>query len=147
MKELAFLSVRVSDETKRLVKEIAARKGVTIQNLVRRLVDDLIEEETRDRPSLAGIVNMLRNERKRLEKNGVAHIDLFGSVVRNDANKESDIDIAIEFKHRAGLSLSHFASLRRELENILGHKVDLSDRKKLKREIKRGFDQDAIRVF
>ena len=67
MKELAFLSVRVSDETKRLVKEIAARKGVTIQNLVRRLVDDLIEEETRDRPSLAGIVNMLRNERKRLE--------------------------------------------------------------------------------
>ena len=147
MKELAFLSVRVPDETKRLVKEIAASKGVTIQKLVGRLVDDFIEEETRAPPSLAKIINALRNERKRLENNGVAHIDLFGSVVRNDADRESDIDIAIEFKQRKGLSLTRFVSLRRELENILGHKVDLSERKTLKREIKRGFDQDAIRVF
>ena len=147
MKELAFLSIRVPDETKRLVKEIAARKGITLQNLIGQLVDDLIEEETRAHPSLAKIINTLRDERKRLEKNGVAHIDLFGSVVRNDASKESDIDIALEFKHRKGLSLTHFASLQRELENILGHKVDLSERKKLKREIKRGFNQDAIRVF
>ena len=147
MNELAFLSVRVPDETKRLVKEIAASKGTTIQNLIGQLVDDFIKIETRSHPSLSEIVNKLRNERKRLESLDVAHIDLFGSVVRNEADKESDIDIAIEFKQRKGLSLSQFASLNRELENILGHKVDLSERKKLKREVKRGLNQDAIRVF
>ena len=147
MKESAFLSVRVPDETKRLVKEIAASKGVTIQSLIRRLVGDLIEEETRARPSLSETVNTLRDERKRLEKNGVAHIDLFGSVVRSESDEESDIDIAIEFKDRAGLSLTRFASLQQELETILGHKVDLCERGKLKREVKRGFNRDAIRVF
>jgi predicted nucleotidyltransferase len=147
MTDLAFLSVRVPDETKRLVKKIAASKGVTLQKLIGRLVDEFIEQETRAPPSLAKIIHTLRVERKRLEKNGVAHIDLFGSVVRNDAGFESDIDIALEFKRRNGLSLTRFASLKRELENILGHNVDLSDRMKLKREIKRGFDRDAVRVF
>ena len=71
----------------------------------------------------------------------------FGSVVRNESDEESDIDIAIEFKHREGLSLTRFASLRQEFETILGHKVDLCERGKLKREVKRGFDRDAIRVF
>ena len=74
MKESAFLSVRVPDETKRLVKEIAAGKGVTIQNLIGRLVDDLIEEETRARPSLAKIINTLRNERKNLERKGTSFL-------------------------------------------------------------------------
>lgn len=147
MNEMAFLSVRIPDETKRLIKEIAASKGTTIQNLIGQLVDDFIERETHVRPSLTEMINTLRNERKRFENLDVAHIDLFGSVVRNEANKESDIDIAIEFKQRKGLSLSQFASLQREFENTLGHKVDLSERNKLKREVKRGLLRDAIRVF
>lgn len=147
MNELAFLSARVPQGTKRLVKEIAARKGTTVQEIIRQLVDDLIEREARARPSLAEIINKLRDKKKELEKLGVAHVDLFGSVVRNEADKDSDIDVAIEFKQRKGMSLSRFASLQNEFENILKAKVDLSERRRLKQNVKRGLNRDAIRVF
>lgn len=147
MSELVLLAVRIPRETKRLVKEIAANKGTTVQKLIGQLVDELIEQETRARPSLAEIINTLRSTKERLQKLGVAHIDLFGSVVRNEADKKSDIDVAIEFKQRKSMSLSHFASLQKQFENILRHKVDLSERKTLKKEVKRGLYRDAIRVF
>ena len=147
MSELVLLAVRIPRETKRLVKEIAASKGRTVQKLIGQLVDEFIEREIRARPSLAEIVNTLRIEKERLQELGVAHIDLFGSVVRNEADKKSDIDVAIEFKKRKNMSLSHFSSLQKELENILRHKVDMSERKTLKRGVKLEFDRDAIRVF
>lgn len=147
MNELTFLSVRIPEKTKRLVKGIAASKGTTVQSLIRQLVDDLIDQEARAHPSLAEIINKLRDERERLEKLGVAHVDLFGSVVRNEADKDSDIDVAIEFKRTKGMSLSRFASLQNEFENILKAKVDLSERRKLKENVKHGLNRDAIRVF
>jgi len=147
MNELTFLSARVPKETKRLVKEIAASRGTTVQELIRQLVVDLIDQEARARPSLAEIINKLRNEREHLEKLGVSHVDLFGSVVRNEANKDSDIDVVIEFKKRKGMSLSRFSSLQNEFEKILRTKVDLSERQSLKQNVKLGLDRDAIRVF
>ena len=147
MSDLVLLAVRVPEETKRLVKEIAARKGTTVQNLVGELVDDLIEREARERPSLAKIINTLRDQKENLQKLGVAHIELFGSVVRNEADKDSDIDVAVEFKQRKGMSLTRFASLQNEFENILKAKVDLSERQSLKRSVKRGLNRDSVRVF
>ncbi|NQU60264.1 MAG: nucleotidyltransferase domain-containing protein [Rhodospirillales bacterium] len=147
MGDPVLLAVRVPEETKRLVKEIAARKGTTVQKLVGELVDELIEQEARARPSLAKIINKLRDKKGNLEKLGVAHIDLFGSVVRNEAGKDSDIDVAIEFKQRKGMSLSRFASLQKEFESILKAKVDLSERQRLKQNVQRALKRDAIRVF
>ncbi len=147
MNELTFLSVRIPEETKRLVKGIAASRGVTVQSLIRQLVDDLIDQEARAHPSLTEIINKLRDNREMLEKLGVAHVDLFGSVVRNEADKDSDIDVAVEFRQRKGMSLSRFASLQNEFKNILKAKVDLSERRELKQDVKHELKRDAIRVF
>ena len=100
MDDFTFLSVRVPRDSKRHIKQIAARKGMSVQELVGGLVDDLVERETRTAPSLADAVARLRDEKQGLRKLGVEHIDLFGSVVRNQADRESDIDLVVPFKQR-----------------------------------------------
>jgi predicted nucleotidyltransferase len=147
MDDIAFLSLRVPSETKRAIKQIAARKGTSVQHLIGGLVDDFIERENRARPSLAHAVNHLRGAKAGLRELGVAHIDLFGSIVRDEAHGGSDIDLVVEFKHRRGMSLSKFASLGKRLENILGYEVDLAESRMLRPEIKREFQRDAVRVF
>ena len=74
-------------------------------------------------PSL-GLVRARRDEILRLaSRRGVSRIRIFGSVARGDATPESDIDLLVDFDtaHR-GLDL--FA-LARELEDLLGHRVDV----------------------
>lgn len=147
MDDVAFLSVRVPRETRRLIKQIAARKGTSVQDLIGELVDDFVDRETRAQPSLADTVNRLRNEKSGLRELGVAHIDLFGSIVRNEADSESDIDLIVEFKRRRGMSLSKFASLRKRLETILGHDIDLAESGMLRPEVRQAYRRDALRVF
>ena len=147
MDDFAFLSVRVPRESRRLIKQIAALKGTSVQDLVGALVDDFVERETRAAPSLADAVARLRNAKPGLRKLGVAHIDLFGSIVRNQADVESDIDLVVEFKQEQGMSLSKFASLGNKLEDILGYEIDLAERRMLRPEVRREFERDALRVF
>ena len=58
-----------------------------------------------------------------LKHQGVTKAALFGSVVRGELKKRSDIDILIEFKGRK--SLLDLVRLQFLLEKKLGRKVDL----------------------
>jgi len=55
----------------------------------------------------------------------IRKLALFGSVLREDFNPESDVDVLVEFEpgHVPGLA---FFSIERELSEILNHKVDLN---------------------
>jgi predicted nucleotidyltransferase len=55
----------------------------------------------------------------------IRKLALFGSVLREDFNPESDVDVLVEFEqgHVPGLA---FFSMERELSEILNHKVDLN---------------------
>lgn len=147
MDDVAYLSVRVPRETKRSIKQIAAQKGASVQSLIGGLVDEFIERESNTGPSLAEAIGRLRGVKAQLLGLGVAHIDLFGSIVRDEAHGGSDIDIAVEFKQRRGMSLSKFASLGKMLEEVLGRKVDLAEIAMLLPKVKRDFQRDALRVF
>jgi len=59
------------------------------------------------------------------ERNHIAKLALFGSVLRGDFGPDSDIDVLVEFKsgHTPGL---RFFSLQRELAEVLGRQVDLN---------------------
>lgn len=60
------------------------------------------------------------------KRNHIAKLSLFGSILREDFNTESDIDILVEFQ--AGHEPGYFglAHMERELSNFLGgKKVDL----------------------
>jgi len=55
---------------------------------------------------------------------GVKKAALFGSVVRKEAQEDSDVDILVEIE-REDMSLLEFVGLKQEIEETLGRKVDL----------------------
>jgi uncharacterized protein len=60
----------------------------------------------------------------------ISYLALFGSVVRSDFNAEtSDVDILVDFKGEIGWE---FFDLQEELQQLLGHKVDLICKSALK---------------
>jgi len=60
-----------------------------------------------------------------LKKYGVTRAGVFGSVVREEATEDSDIDILVEIGGK--MSLFDFVGLQLELEEALGRKVDLGE--------------------
>ena len=55
-------------------------------------------------------------------KYSVKKIGIFGSYSRNQQNKNSDIDLFVEFDEPIGLEFIEFSEY---LEKTLGHKVDI----------------------
>ena len=58
-------------------------------------------------------------------KNNIRKLSLFGSVLRNDFQHDSDVDVLVEFKVGQGPGFFGLARMERELSEILGRKVDL----------------------
>jgi len=63
---------------------------------------------------------------------GVKEIGVFGSYVRGEQKEGSDIDVLIEFKPQARISLLEFVELENYLSDLLGTKVDLVEKSALK---------------
>jgi hypothetical protein len=74
---------------------------------------------------------ILTDHREELEKTyKVRSIGVFGSYVRSEQKKKSDVDIMVEFNETPGLL--RFVELEQHLENLLGVKVDLVTKEALK---------------
>ena len=58
-----------------------------------------------------------------LKKYAVSKASLFGSVTRNEATEDSDIDLLVEFGGEK--SLLDLSGLKIDLEELLGRKVDV----------------------
>ncbi len=70
------------------------------------------------------ILNIIRNSKPEIEaRYAVRKLGLFGSYVRDNQGKRSDIDILVSFSR--DIDLFDFLDLREFLENLLHHKVDL----------------------
>ncbi len=59
------------------------------------------------------------------KKHHIRKLSLFGSILREDFNHESDVDILVEFDPAHIPGLIRLAGMEIELTKILGHKVDL----------------------
>jgi len=86
---------------------------------------------------------LIRNKEK-IFHFGVKSIALFGSVARDEASVDSDVDILVEFEPTP--SFRSYALLNIYLEDILGKKVDLVDWDMLRPEIRSNVEKDAIPV-
>ena len=74
--------------------------------------------------TLEEIKKIIQQHRHELEeKYKVKKIAIFCSYARSEQNKESDLDIVVEFKEPVGFLFIHLADF---LEEILGVKVDLT---------------------
>ncbi|MEI6511880.1 MAG: nucleotidyltransferase family protein [bacterium] len=74
----------------------------------------------------------------------VCNLRVFGSVARGDSDEKSDIDFLVELNPGCGL-LEH-AALVRELEQLLGRKVDVVSDKGLRQRIKDRVLREAVQI-
>lgn len=58
----------------------------------------------------------------------IAELAVFGSVLRDDFRPDSDIDFLVTFAPDEHWSLFDLVDMKRELEAIVGRKVDLIER-------------------
>ncbi len=71
-----------------------------------------------------------------LKSHDVKKAAVFGSYVRKEEKKTSDIDILIEFKSSSKKSLLDLVSLKLDLEDALNKKVDLVEYSTIKPALK-----------
>lgn len=69
-----------------------------------------------------------------LEEEGATRAALFGSVIRGEVGKSSDIDILVDLPK--GKSLFDFIGIQLKLEEALGRKVDLVEYSTIKPRLK-----------
>ena len=73
---------------------------------------------------------------------GVASLSLFGSVARDEAAAESDVDILVTFAQTSGIF--RFLELKEYLENLLQCSVDLVTRNALKKQLREQILKEAL---
>ena len=79
-----------------------------------------------------------------LDKYGVTRIGIFGSVARDDASEQSDVDIVYEMSRPNLFTVVH---LKEELEKILHCSVDLVRyRERMNPLLKKRIEKDCIYV-
>ncbi len=88
---------------------------------------------------------ILSRHRAELEQQfGVASLALFGSVARDEAGPNSDVDVLVEFRETPGLS--EYMRFKWWLEERLGRRVDLVMKGALKDWARSVVEAEAIRV-
>jgi uncharacterized protein len=91
------------------------------------------------------VIRILQKQKDELaEKFGVASLQLFGSVARDEASAVSDVDLLVEFNRPIGY-FGLFA-LQDYLETVLGCSVDLGTSDSLRPRIKENVMKDALYV-
>jgi predicted nucleotidyltransferase len=95
--------------------------------------------------TLKEIKEILSSHKKELEeKYKVTEIKIFGSYVRNEQRKRSDVDILVDFYEVP--DLLEFIEIERFLEDMLGVKVDLVPKPALRPELRDSILREAIEV-
>jgi predicted nucleotidyltransferase len=92
---------------------------------------DVLEQLARSKPTLVA-------------RYGVTDIALFGSMVRDAARVDSDIDILVSFEGPA--TSERYFGVQFFLEDLLGRPIDLVTDKALRRELRPFVENEAVHV-
>ncbi len=87
-------------------------------------------------------LRIIAQHRAELTALKVKHLYLFGSVARDEARPDSDVDVLVEFAEP--VDLFDIGGLGSFLEQILGRRVDISMMKTLRPQIRDGVLRDAV---
>lgn len=89
------------------------------------------------------VLHILKTHSEELRKRfHVSSLDIFGSVARDEAGTDSDVDILVAFEEAPGLF--GFVQLKQYLEDVLSCKVDLVTKKALKPQLRDNILKDLV---
>jgi hypothetical protein len=92
----------------------------------------------------AEAVKLLSQHRAELDAMGVTSIALFGSVARDEAGPNSDVDVLIDVRRPFGLF--DLAAVHLRLEEIFGCHVDVATEGGMKPKYRERIEQDLVHV-
>lgn len=75
---------------------------------------------------------------------GIKELGIFGSYVRGEERKDSDLDLLAEFEEGAKIGLLEFIKVESQLSDLLGVKVELVEKSALKPRIGRRILKEVI---
>jgi hypothetical protein len=90
------------------------------------------------------VLRLLRAHQAELSQRGITSLSIFGSVARDQAEKNSDVDILVDFSGPP--TFDGYMEAKFYLEDILGTRVDLVTRQALKPHMRPIVEQEAVRV-
>ncbi len=93
------------------------------------------------------VIAALRAHEPELKAAGVVRLSLFGSMARDAAGAESDIDLLAAFDATRPLSLLDVIRIENQLADLLGQPVDLIEEGTLKPRVRQNVDREAVRAF
>ncbi|MGM0470583.1 MAG: nucleotidyltransferase family protein [Promethearchaeati archaeon] len=70
------------------------------------------------------LLSLLKENKEKLKNFHVSKLGIFGSFIRGENTKESDIDFLVEFE-KGEKNFNNFINLAFFLENLLNRKIDL----------------------
>jgi predicted nucleotidyltransferase len=92
------------------------------------------------------VVGLLRTRVAELRALGIRGLALFGSVARDEARPDSDVDLLVDLDRQTELGFA-VVGLRDELDRLLGRRVGLAFASRLRPELRERIERDLVRVF
>ena len=92
----------------------------------------------------ADVLRTLAEHREELHRLGVKTLSVFGSVARDEASPDSDVDLLVEFEQPVGYF--HLFDVKKRLEAVLGTRVDMVTPGGLRAEIRDEILAEAVRA-
>ena len=92
-------------------------------------------------------IAILRAHQDELKAAGVRSLRMFGSMARDDAGPESDVDLEAAFENASELTLLDLVRLERHLSGLLGRKVELIQQRAFKDGIRERVEAEAVLAF
>lgn len=97
--------------------------------------------------SLREIKRLLQDQKTYLnERYSVIEISVFGSYVRNEQGRSSDLDILVDLGETPGIDLLDLVNLERYLSDLLSIKVDVAIKSSLKKRIGQRILNEAVPI-
>jgi predicted nucleotidyltransferase len=90
------------------------------------------------------VIQLLREHKANLHELGLRSISIFGSVARDEASTDSDLDLLVEMA--PPFTFDRYINAKFYLEDLLGCQVDLVMRGTLRERIRPQVEREAIRV-
>jgi uncharacterized protein len=91
-------------------------------------------------------ISRLKAHEAELKRLGVDRLYLFGSMARDEARDDSDVDLFFDYT-KGKLGVFELMDVKEYAASILGRKTDIMTRDSLHKTLRKSIEDSAVRVF
>ena len=141
------MSFRLDAKAAEAARVRATTKGKKISAYLEDLVLSDLTAGPKSRPTLVEVIRLLRSNRAELEKIGIRHAEIFGSVARGEDLPDSDVDILVDLDPAIVRDLFAYSRVQRTLQDLVGRRVDIARRGRTRPELDADLIRDAVHAY